>query len=280
MNHLVWIRLAIDGSLLISLIYCGTRLLKGQGGTLRTEKLLELEASLRRVITEAQGAGTVLNQELMKRQRDMERLLFDIESAEQRVGRAINTAEDRKSSLELELKRLDRASVLVSREVPASRPEPQRPADLQRSHRTEQIIEDDPVEERYVAPEPARRVAPETRSPRTQSAAAPRLNIYGEPIPAPAAPQPMPRAAQSPLRTKIEKFAQPKSSDLYEVAERLLVAGADIDEVADQTGLPAEEIRVLQEVALRQSPPLPQRVQSADPRLGVLSPVFREVRTV
>jgi hypothetical protein len=102
-----------------------------------------------------------------------------------------------------------------------------------------------------------------------------------------------------PLAAEIEQSVTPEplaevATDIYRAAEELLRAGKEIAFVAATTKLPVDEVKVLSRVVSQQiiakssvgivaervlAPETPH-VRTADPRLGVLNTMRRQVQTL
>jgi hypothetical protein len=70
--------------------------------------------------------------------------------------------------------------------------------------------------------------------------------------------------------------------DIYFAAETLLKRGKDVESVARRTRLPVEEVRMILEVLQREAAVEEEAIDPAiaDPRLGVLSKIRRQVQTL
>jgi len=96
-----WIKLAIDVGLLLSLVLFGLRMVKSSGPRVNLGRMTELEGSMRGLLREADHGSRALTDQLVRRQKDLEKLLFDIETIEGRLNRQITQAEERKGALEI-----------------------------------------------------------------------------------------------------------------------------------------------------------------------------------
>lgn len=100
MEYLTVWQLITDVGLVTSLIYLALRFGKRAGIDVEDLRLQRLEKSLKELVHEAGRASSALNDDLGDRQKQMEQLLFDLETVEHRVNRAINNANDSKRSLD------------------------------------------------------------------------------------------------------------------------------------------------------------------------------------
>ncbi len=99
----IW-KLITDFGLMGSLIYFAIRFLKSQTSA-NPHQLQELHSGLRSAIREADVAGKTLNEQLITRKQNLERLLSDVQSAENRLHRIIDSVEEKKSALNIEVSR-------------------------------------------------------------------------------------------------------------------------------------------------------------------------------
>lgn len=273
MSHIEYWNLLSDILLFLALGYLSFQFVRSPRLNAASRQLRELEGALRSLIKEADGAGRGLNDQLLRRQQSLERLLIDAQLAEQRMEQG-----------------LQRTTTVESRnEQPGPQPSARsapKPA--------------------HSAPEPGSfndtRIQPDEREEESDISFG-SVNIYGEPI----APQPprkheipgraLRRALQTytPLAAQIEKevtqqkvqSARASVEDIYAAAEEMLRAGTDLAAVASQTRLPIEEVRALSQMiigerAVKQGTPAPveQQAEEADPRLGVMATMRRQTITL
>lgn len=298
----VW-KLVVDLCFLASVIYFCFRF--GKVTTLsQVESVMELETSLRKMIEEAQLAGQSLNDTLLKRQQSLEKALFDMQAAEHRVGRIMQTAEDAVRSLE---RRVNSAPLMQqnSQQTNQSSPAPLRPAE---PPSFETISAEKVIAGRVLSPQTARTetssseppVSPQSEQPAPARAKVVRRNIYGEVIEESAA---KPSALSASIERTVARAEKPQSKaaaqpvarrtsepevdiqDMYASAEELLRAGHLVESVAEHTRLPLEDVRMLGEIVARQQQEAEARqlARDDDPRLGVLGgapAVKREVQTL
>lgn len=117
MNHIELWKLGTDILLMLSLAYLSIRVVRASGSSVHNGRMIELEATLRALIKEADASGRGLSDTLNKRQQGLERLLVDLEGAEHRVSRIVSSTEDLKSSLEQQASRLQLVQAGVERVV-------------------------------------------------------------------------------------------------------------------------------------------------------------------
>lgn len=315
-NVQLW-KLVLDGLLVLSLLYFCLRFARDSGSRLDT-RALGLETSLRALIRDAEQAGKALNSELVKRQSDLEKLLFDIKSAESRLDSAIRNAETVKNSFGPELsqaehvmQQIQQVTASAGQYVPRQAPVERREVMESRSQLDKEVTveavtlrEEVPATPRAEKPQPQlqqRQPQPQVR----QEARPQAVNIYGEPIgEAEPAPRVEERPAQS-LNRQVETYATQQSApaapqqtqpaepvasasdhnviqEVYDKAEKLLMAGSDLRSVASQTSLSVEEVRMLAQMmesdAREQAEA--ETISRTDERLGVLGSMKRTVQQV
>ncbi|RMG41553.1 MAG: hypothetical protein D6719_08360 [Candidatus Dadabacteria bacterium] len=227
-----------------SLIFLCYRLAKGSAFQTTSRQLLELEASLRGLLKEAEAASRSLNSELQKRQTQLEKLLFDVETVEQRLEKGIDSSEERRKELlkltaeiEKSLSHFEKKSTAISQQAA------QAEKDLMGTYS-------------MTTPEPSSfENYRESYAPARQS----NLNVYGEPVPN-AASRGSEAQQRSALSKSIEKEIQPEFGstgsggieDVYAAAEEMLAAGHALESVAARTSLPMDDLKLLSQMIARE----------------------------
>jgi len=275
MSHLELWKLCADILLLVGLGWLGLRLARGQGSSVTgMREVRELEASLKELLHEAEGASRTLQERLSRRQQGLERLLQDLESAEHRARDTLRARPEPEAAARSAVK-LEREAAAPRRAAPLE-PPPGKASAGPLSSQIETIQE--PTRESAVSRWSA-------------------TNIYGDPIPPPASPAApaaaTPARTPAPIAKQIEVEVSPTAGaidEVYAAAEELLRAGRDLEFVSRRTRLPLEEVRmlsriVIQENQARRGEPgasvIDEPVAGADPRLGVLgTPIRRQVQTI
>ncbi|MBX7144142.1 MAG: hypothetical protein K1X79_06805 [Oligoflexia bacterium] len=296
MEHVALWRLSTDILLLLSLGFLCFQFARSPRINSQLRVVRELEAALRVLVREADGAGRSLNDQLMRRQQAIEKAVIDAELAEQRIQRVLTRSEamEKRSTDDHE----------TSQEIKSRSP---------REQFTEtEALEDMPIRKASARPTTRARLREEIEVTQTpvQEPSEPRwgkVNIYGEPIGESAPPQATqarpksgPAAAYGMKRpttpTRAASISKPASiesaaqsiDEIYASAEELLRAGNGLATVASRTSLPIEEIRALSQmiigeraVAAAKSSAVPEPVvDDHDPRLGVMANMKRQTITV
>lgn len=258
------VKLTVDALLCVSLVYLGVRLLKASPSGVVDRKMVELEESLRGIVRQADGASRELSEELVRRQRAIERLLADAQSTERRIQEQV-----------------ERVSASASSTVGRSENPPLgRPPAIARQPLAEEIERSvEPTVRRHTPP-PAQPYLERTRhldrrnqltvpaqaaTPRPDSYSYPRsaaVNIYGEPIgrhsTMHSTPEQLPHAypvvdqkreepalAQHPGEIESVDARPSPFSAIDRAASELLRAGHDVGAVAAATRLPLDQVRTL-----------------------------------
>ena len=100
MPSLEILKLSSDGLLVVAIMLLCYRILISGSISTRSAKLVMLEASLRSLIKDAEGAGRSLNDELSRRQHSLERLLSDLTTAEGRLSLTQESIKATQASIE------------------------------------------------------------------------------------------------------------------------------------------------------------------------------------
>jgi hypothetical protein len=96
----------VDLLLAGALFYFAIKAFKQQGNGVFLERTEELEKSLRMLIGEAERAGSGFNEALLSKRSELEKLLFDIQSAEHRVSKVVEESEEERKLARIEIERL------------------------------------------------------------------------------------------------------------------------------------------------------------------------------
>lgn len=262
----VW-QMVVDLFLVSTVLITTFRWARGDRSQNLIPKTMELEASLRSLILEADGAGRHLNDQLLKREQSLQKLLDDITAADQKIQRAVASGEERAIYLE---KEEEKARVLIS--------------ELQGVLREfkEQLQSDATKEQESVRPAP-RQPAPAPRQTEIPSERAPQMReqyLEREVVVKEVAPP-----QQAVYR---EKMGHQELQQVYAAAESMLKQGQELSQVSAKTRLPVEEIQLLSQMIevereeLSKREPKATKVveQPSDSRLGALGAIRRHNATL
>jgi hypothetical protein len=101
--------LGADIALMGSILLFVHRVLRNRTNPRGLRQLGELEGTIRSLIREAEGAGKSLNDQLIRRQESLEKLLFDLESCEKRIHRVQSRAEETRGGVDVAMAKVQKA---------------------------------------------------------------------------------------------------------------------------------------------------------------------------
>jgi chemotaxis protein histidine kinase CheA len=99
MNQIHMWQMGVDVCLVLAILVMTFRWMKGSQAQALLPRTMELESSLRSLIHEADAAGRHLNEQLLRREQNLQKFIGDIDEAEQRLSRAIASSEERSNDL-------------------------------------------------------------------------------------------------------------------------------------------------------------------------------------
>ena len=288
MNQIQIWQLLVDIGLITSVLTMTVRAFKSSRLPSMLPKTRELEASLRALIGDAETAGLQLNDQLLRREQNIQRALSEIQQSESRITKAIAEAETLQNKLQQT--RMETVKVIQ---------------DLKNGFERGVQAERTRLEEQSGA----------LHSVHPQMGAAvhsvPPAPIYQA---APSQPAPQPNTfveqtyARTPLQQNVEVIASPSHVDqsshgsvaqpasrratqaqlspadlqkVYKSAEVMLKEGQTLESVASQMKLPVEGVRLLaqmieiereEDTRKQEAEPFP----GADARLGALAAIRRQ----
>lgn len=287
MNQIQMWQLIVDIGLITSVLTMTMRAFKSSRLPSMLPKTRELEASLRSLIGEAETAGLQLNDQLLRREQNIQRALTEIQQSEARIAKAIADAE----ALQDKLQTTRTETVRVIQDLKNG---------FERGVQTERAR----FEEHYAAPHvPTPQVVP------SEQAATPRQTPTSH-----VAAQPSAFVEQTysrtPLQRSVEVITNPEQSSttrqgsipatntaraeglasmnatdlqkIYKAAERMLKEGETMEHVAAHMKLPIDGVRLLAEMIEieREEESRGKQVAEAraasDSRLGALGAIRRQ----
>lgn len=101
MNQIQLWQLLVDIGLITSVLTLTTRAFKASRLPGMLPKTRELESSLRALIGEAEAAGLALNDQLLRREQNIQKALLEIQQSEGRIAQALADAESLQSKLQV-----------------------------------------------------------------------------------------------------------------------------------------------------------------------------------
>lgn len=280
-------RLLADTLLMGTLLYFCVRSLRSPTNPKTIRQVGELESTLKGLIREAEASGKGLNDQLLRRQDALEKVLLDLETAEQRITRGMKGAEDTGMTLEHAVGKAHRAikqlaeAIERSEEAATNLPknDPILPVEIPKPPSFEEAIRVQPrreTRERSFDLSPARSERsfdpqPLEEAPRSRPLAA---SVERHVERAPADRTPLDRAP-------VDRSIGSELAKVYSAAEQMLRAGEDLHTVHRRTKLPMEQVQRLSQLVNQEGieeeelPPPPK----VDPRLGVLGGASRRNST-
>lgn len=286
LNQLSLWQMMVDLGLITAILVMALRWMKGSRAQALLPQTLELEASLRNLIDEAEASGRQLNDQLLRRESNIQKYLTELEESERRITRSVIEGEEVS-------KRLEVAASAAQRNAAQSNAAQQERGDSYKARGY--AVELDDAE----APAPQAR-APQARMTRSAAEApaattqqAPRRSA---PLQSSASVQhssysnapkiiSRPPSAAGNTTQAYQKAAQPSSSELqqiYALAEQMLKQGAEFEQVAQRTKLPLDGVKMLsQMIEIERDEESTQELQAGqviagDPRLGALGTTRRQ----
>ncbi len=310
-NQIIIWRLAVDLSLVTAILVMAFRWMKASRAHAMLPRTLELEASLRSLISDADAAGRHLNEQLLRREQNLQKLLADIAEAEGRLNRSINGGEERSKEIQIAL---ENARELIAELKESFKEEQEGLRRQQHELRTHQrSLKDQGVKAeslkqtsrmRLEEPEPPsfeevgyQRLRSRPSSPSDYDGAmSHQADRAGEeqrrPRPAVSSQekvvQPEPREpARKPGMYQADAATEQRNMQkIYAAAEVLLKQGRQLEQVSAQTRLPVEEVRMLSQMIEIERDEEQRKSTAgasapvADSRLGVLGNIRRQTTTI
>lgn len=270
----IW-QLVVDLGLVASVLVMSARAFKSSRLPSMLPQTRELESSLRVLIAEAERAGQNLNDQLLHREQNIQRHLSTIQESENRITKALVDAE----ALHSKLQTTRAETIKLIQEVKNG---------LEQGVQMEQSrYEAQPMPHQDVRPQ---RVVHEQVTPPPASS---RIEVRDE---APTFAEstytesPMVSEAQpNALRRERAVAEAPRSNatgydlkKVYQAAEAMIKQGQKIEQVAAQTKIPLEGVRLLAEmIEIEREEDTRQRestvkVPTTDSRLGALGAIRRQ----
>lgn len=297
LNQLSLWQMMVDLGLITAILVMALRWMKGSRAQALMPQTLELEASLRNLIDEAEASGRQLNDQLLRRESNIQKYLTELEESERRITRSVIEGEEVSKRLEVAASAAQRNA--TQRNAAQSNTAQQERGDSYKARGYAVELDDTeaPALQAH-APQAAR--APQTRTTRSAAEApaattqqAPRRSA---PLQSSASVQhssysnapkiiSRPPSAAGNTTQAYQKAAQPSSSELqqvYALAEQMLKQGAEFEQVAQRTKLPLNGVKMLsQMIEIERDEESTQELQAGqviagDPRLGALGTTRRQ----
>jgi hypothetical protein len=310
-NQIIIWRLAVDLSLVTAILVMAFRWMKASRAHAMLPRTLELEASLRSLISDADAAGRHLNEQLLRREQNLQKLLADIAEAEGRLNRSINGGEERSKEIQIAL---ENARELIAELKESFKEEQDALRRQQHELRTSQRSFKEPDVKAEALKQASRMRLEEPQPPSFEEVGYQR--VRSRPSPASDYDKEMSPQARGgseeqrrprPAVSSQEKIVQPEPREsarrtgsyqadaateqrnmqkIYAAAEVLLKQGRQLEQVSAQTRLPVEEVRMLSQMIEIERDEEQRKSTTgasapvADSRLGVLGNIRRQTTTI
>ena len=275
MNQIQIWQLVVDLGLVASVLVMSARAFKSSRLPSMLPQTRELESSLRILISEAERSGQNLNEQLIHREQNIQRHLASIQESETRITKALVDAETLHSKLQTTraetIKLIQEVKSGLEQGVQTEQSRYEAEAMPQQVVRSQRI-----VSESVIAPASSSRI--EVRDEASTFS----QSTYAEPL---TASEPQPHA----LRRERAVAESPRSNatgydlkKVYQAAEAMIKQGQKIEQVAAQTKIPLEGVRLLAEmIEIEREEDTRQRessvkIPAADSRLGALGEIRRQ----
>ena len=286
LNQLSLWQMMVDLGLITAILVMALRWMKGSRAQALLPQTLELEASLRNLIDEAEASGRQLNDQLLRRESNIQKYLTELEESERRITRSVIEGEEVSKRLEVAASAAQRNA--AQRNTAQSNAAQQERGDSYkaRAYAVELDDAEAPAPQARTtrsaaeAPAATTQQAPRRSAP-LQSSASVQHSSYSN---APKIISRPPSAAGNTTQA-YQKAAQPSSSELqqvYALAEQMLKQGVEFEQVAQRTKLPLDGVKMLsQMIEIERDEESTQELQAGqviagDPRLGALGTTRRQ----
>ncbi len=286
LNQLSLWQMMVDLGLITAILVMALRWMKGSRAQALLPQTLELEASLRNLIDEAEASGRQLNDQLLRRESNIQKYLTELEESERRITRSVIEGEEVSKRLEVAASAAQRNA--AQRNTAQSNAAQQERGDSYkaRAYAVELDDAEAPAPQARTtrsaaeAPAATTQQAPRRSAP-LQSSASVQHSSYSN---APKIISRPPSAAGNTTQA-YQKAAQPSSSELqqvYALAEQMLKQGVEFEQVAQRTKLPLDGVKMLsQMIETERDEESTQELQAGqviagDPRLGALGTTRRQ----
>jgi len=275
MDYLSLWKLTIDGFFILAIGYLAYRLWQQSKQPVNLIALRELEVSLRGLLKEAERSGVQLADELSRKKRALEQLLYDVEGAEQRIQRNLTEADSLRRGMQersAQTARTELVNRATNNEQEFDRPAPSMESKSSTTSSEAYQQYDYP---RVSRPAPSK-AAESQPQPKVSRATKVPVNIYGEPIGSA-------NDQRHTLADSIEKVVEPAMDeqltksleDIYSSAEDMLRAGEKLERIAAITRLPIGEVQMLAQMVEQESREIATPEPEEDRRMGVLGNIQR-----
>lgn len=266
MNQIQMWQLFVDIGLITSVLTMTMRAFKSSRIPSMLPQTRELEASLRNLIGEAEQAGHQLNDQLLRREQNIQKSLAEMQGIEERVMRALADGE----SLQAKLQATRSETIRVVQDLKSG---------LEKGAQTERMRHEEAASQRgMTAPSEQRTSVSQDEEFVAQTYSRGAQASTQQPT---MAPRPQQDANAAPPQLTPQELKR-----VYESAESLIRGGQAVEAVASQMKLPVDGVRRLAQMIeierdedTRRQDPFAKQA-TTDSRLGALGSIRRQTSTL
>lgn len=283
MNQIQMWQLFVDIGLITSVLTMTMRAFKSSRIPSMLPQTRELEASLRNLINEAERAGHQLNDQLLRREQNIQKSLSEMQGIEERVMGALAEGE----SLQAKLQATRTETIRLVQDLKSG---------LERGVQTERVRYEDATP-RYSMSSPVEDVRPQASQALSANASESKkariaqdeefiAQTYSRSESAPLQQSAAASRSQSQASAPSAQISPQELKRVYESAESLIRQGQAVELVASQMKLPVDGVRRLAQMIeierdedTRRQDPF-SKVPTTDSRLGALGSIRRQTSTL
>jgi hypothetical protein len=279
-NQIATWQMVIDLCLVTSILVMAFRAIRSSRVQSLIPQMIDLEARVSKLVTEAEGVARHLNDQLLRREQNIHKYVTELEQREKEISLTVVESESLSKELSLMCEGARRESAELAQIISsasrvrtsgAAASEPRMPRRAEESRRTERLrtSEYSVDEDEHMFQEP--RQFSSRGASRRASEWLEQEDFQADPEPTPAA------SARSGVQTL---------QDLYHTAEEMLKSGRKPKEVSEKTKLPFEGVeRLAQMIEIEREERKVEREKAAmtpdrDSRLGALGVSRRPTSTL
>ncbi len=271
----IW-QMAVDLGLIAAVMTMAIRWMKGSRAQALLPQTIELEAALRNLIAEAEVAGRQLNDQLLRRENNIQRYLTELEDSERRIARSVVEGEEVAKRIEgISSTAQSRLQEVISARAPGAPLSQAAPSSGMSASAQQSVAPQASAAQPQASQQAAKAQAsaPQRRAPQGASQSAPAPS--GSTAPASKTP--------SQAYSSAAKQAGGEIHRVYAAAEKMIREGHDAESVAARTKLPLEGVKLLsQMIEVERTDEAAveakgTKIVSGDPRLGALGATRRQL---
>lgn len=265
-------QMAVDLGLVAAVLTMAIRWMKGSRAQALLPQTIELEAALRNLIAEAEVAGRQLNDQLLRRENNIQRYLTELEDSERRITRSIVEGEEVAKRIEgISSSAQARLQEVMTARAPGA-------GQAQAASGSGVTTQQAAAPQAPAATSQASQKAARAQAAGVQRAASQASSAAGASRSAAQAPK-----AQAQAYGSVSKQSGSELHRVYAAAEKMIREGHDAESVAASTKLPLEGVKLLSQMIEvertdeAEAQAKGSQIASGDPRLGALGATRRQL---